>query len=482
MNLKRPLNIILLSIILLTSTVGVYHTPIYADENLCEFIIIAPEEFTNELDRLVDHKQHLDITTRIMTIENITTGIYTEETGYDDAEQLKYFIKHAYEKWGARYVMLVGGKNHIPVRYSTMVIENDTVGYGNLYPFIDLPPLFSAMSDYISDLYYADIYFENNSFSSWDSNNNNIYGEKNLTTVIDYVDLYPDIAIGRLLCSTPKELSIIIDKIIEYETNKENTEWFQNMVVCGGDTHPVLNDIIIKLLFFGEKSLSFAFEGEYMGNNVETMLSSFNTKKIYATGFFNEESLPLTKENIENSINEGCGFLLLAGHGFPEAWGTHPPTLFGKLWLPKPLLKPSFYNITDVHQLSNNGKLPIAVISACSCGNFNETDYPFAWSFIQHENGGAIGSFACTTLGTLFPTTLCATTMNGKLSLGIFEAYDKGITRLGDIWKYSIESYLNDPDAMSISDVEGFAWINNFNIEEWILFGDPTLQLGGYNR
>jgi hypothetical protein len=205
----------------------------------------------------------------------------------------------------------------------------------------------------------------------------------------------------------------------------------------------------------------------------------FTTKKVYATGFFNDDALALTKENICTSINSGCGFLLFAGHGFPDGWGTHPPSLFGKLWLPQPFFRPSFFNISDIHMLTNTDMLPIAVISACSCGDFNTTPHPFAWAFVQHDSG-AICSFACTTLGTLLPTSLCTSTMNGKLSLAVFEAYDQGILRAGDIWRYSISSYLNDPDAMSIGRLPGLYWINNFNLEEWILFGDPTLKIGGY--
>lgn len=481
MNLPISLKTIIICILLLTSTFGFSQPAVSSGEQSFELIIVAPEEFTTELERLATHKQDLGISTNIVTIENIINGTYNQSQGYDDAEQLKYFLDHAYKQWNTRYVLLAGGKDRIPVRYSHINIENDTNGILHHYRFIDQNPIFSFLSAYISDLYYADLYFQNTSFCSWDSNNNHIYGEKNMTALIDTVDLYPDIAIGRLLCNTTEDLSIVINKILTYETNNDNTAWFQNMVLCGGDTHPTFSDLMVKLLLGEEKNLSIAYEGEYMGNQVETMLPSFITTKVYASGFLNHNSLPLTKENMQNSINQGCGFLFLAGHGYPEAWGTHPPTLFGKLWLPKPLLRPSFYSISDVNQLTNQEKLPVTVVSACSCGDFNATDCPFAWSFVQHEQGGAIGSFACTTLGTLLPTTLCASTMNGKLSLGIFEAYEKGTKRLGDIWKYSITAYLDDPDAMNLLDIDGLEWVNNFNLEEWILFGDPTLQVGGYN-
>jgi len=455
------------------------HALTFKDSEI-EFVIVSPAFFKEELTRLVDHKKSLGLSTTIVIIEDILNGSYCENQCYDDAEQLKYFLKHIYEDWGTRYVLLAGGKDHIPVRFSHINMENGAIGKQHFPFFIQQTPIFSLIETYISDLYYADLYFENGTFCSWDTNNNNVYGEKNLTCAIDDVDLYPDIAVGRLLCETIIEISVVIDKIIEYETQTHTSDWFQNLTVIGGDTHPLFSDIIIKFLFHGEKQASFAYEGEYMGNEASRILSGFTTKKVYATGFFNDDVLALTKENIFNSINDGCGFLLLAGHGFPEAWGTHPPSLFGRLWLPQPFFRPSFFNISDIHELTNTDTLPIAIVSACSCGDFNATNYPFAWAFVQHEGGGAVGSFACTTLGTLLPTSLCTSTMNGKLSLAVFEAYDQGILRLGDIWRYSITSYLDDPDAMSIGRLPGLYWINNFNLEEWILFGDPTLRIGGY--
>jgi hypothetical protein len=185
----------------------------------------------------------------------------------------------------------------------------------------------------------------------------------------------------------------------------------------------------------------------------------------------------ISRENINQVINQGCNFLFMAGHGYPEAWGTHPPSLFGKIWLPGPLIDPLLYRSEDVIKLSNKEKLPVAVISACSCGDFNKTDDPIAWTFVEHESGGSIASFACSTLGTLLPTTLSEKTLNGKLALGVFEAYNDGMRRVGDLWRYCINSYLDDPEAMEFGSFGDVFWLNQFNLEEWILFGDPTLEI-----
>ena len=81
-----------------------------------------------------------------------------------NAEKIKYFIKTAMEEWGIRYVLLVGGRSsqfqptwYCPVRYVSMVDDWD--------------------AEYLSDLYFADIYDANGNFSSWDSDNDGMYGE-----------------------------------------------------------------------------------------------------------------------------------------------------------------------------------------------------------------------------------------------------------------------------------------------------------------
>ena len=72
-----------------------------------DLIIITPEEFSGELARLKDHKDRYGITTRIITLTDISTGVYFSVQGRDAAEQMKYFIKDAKEQWGVTYVMLV---------------------------------------------------------------------------------------------------------------------------------------------------------------------------------------------------------------------------------------------------------------------------------------------------------------------------------------------------------------------------------------
>ena len=93
----------------------------------------------------------------------------------------------------------------------------------------------------LTDLYYADIYGENDIFSSWDSNNNNVYAEYNWGDEHNYddIDLYPDVRLGRLACTSSQEVTTCVNKIKNYENTRAWTQnWFSNIVVIGGDTAP----------------------------------------------------------------------------------------------------------------------------------------------------------------------------------------------------------------------------------------------------
>jgi len=107
--------------------------------------------------------------------------------------------------------LFVGDFRTIPVRYCH---NADILGF--FEPF------------FISELYYADIYDENGDFSSWDANNNGVFGEWTGNIAEDSnIDLYPDVYVGRLACRNIIEVRIMVDKIIKYETKSSNQEWFR---------------------------------------------------------------------------------------------------------------------------------------------------------------------------------------------------------------------------------------------------------------
>ncbi|HEC82644.1 MAG TPA: hypothetical protein ENI53_02015, partial [Thermoplasmatales archaeon] len=386
-----------------------------------DFLVITPQKWENALQTLKEHKDSHGIRTLILTTEEI----YSRYNGRDSAEKIKYAIKGSIEEYGIKYVMLVGDADNIPDRQSYV-------------------PSGSYEKHFPSDLYYADIYFSDGSFSSWDSNNNNRFGEYKYDGNTDTVDLYPDVAIGRITCSTDTELNTIIQKIINYEKSVFGSEWFSNILTCGGDTFTP-----------DDGDSSGVYEGEYMNQLILNTMSDFNGIKLWA-------SLGnLSKGNIKNAINEGVGFVDFSGHGNRVSWATHPP-LNSDEWIG--------YTMYDIPSLSNGNKLPVVIIDACSCGKFDEGDC-FAGYFVEKSGGGAIASLAASGIGYGIPGYPSSGVL-GWMEYRFFTFYrQKDI--LGDIWTSSLNGYLNTFHSKSSADIK--------TVEEWTVFGDPTLKIGGYS-
>jgi len=398
-----------------------------------DLVVIAPSEFSASLQPLVQHKNTYDLTTTLMTTEEIYAGY----PGRDEAEQIKYFIKDALETLGVEYVMLVGSIYKLPMRISKV-------------------SLWQFESDTLTDLYYADIYDEYGEFSSWDTNLNDNFGENE-----DDVDLYPDVHVGRLPCTSIEEVEIVVDKIIHYETETYGQDWFSNMIFIGGNTFPYI--------------WSPGNEGEENNEIIMEIMSNFNPTIIW-TSLRN-----FNRKTINNAINEGAGFLDYSGHGFEHGMGTYPPHL----------RRLKFYFTPYINDLDNGYKLPIMFFDACLTAKldfilqdildyknyrvFNflakildiDTSVPlpvFAYAFLKHENGGAIA-----TIGATRTAYGGVDSGAGKMSIEFFSAYESS-EMLGQMMTQAQNEY--------ITDVPNDA----FTVEEFALLGDSSLMIGGYSR
>ncbi len=405
-----------------------------------DFIILSPSDFTDELEPLVNHKNENGLKTKSVTLDDIYEETYFPIIGRDEPEQIKYFIKNAIEEWGITSVLLVGGLDEFPTRMTHIYVS---------YFDVDEP--------FPSDLYYADIYDEQDEFSSWDSNQNDIFGEYDWGDdhQTDEIDLYPDINIGRLACIDEAEVTNAVNKIITYETNKAWTqEWFTNLVVIGADT-------------FTDDTKGVS-EGEYINQIVIDTLEGFIPNVIWDSNGRLSASAPKGLNEIYDAVNEGCGFLDFSGHGAHNMFATHPNGV-ENVWLPKPW----GFDTSHVAKLSNGDKLPIIVLGACSTCKFDVNDNCLGWSFLSNPNGGGIGSFGVTTFG--YANGGGKQISEGfieEMTMNIFEGYAEMTNNgtqvsLGDLWNNALIHYISP-----MMEVRDYATIESFQP-----FGDPTLQI-----
>jgi len=454
-----------------------------------DLVIIAPEEFSAELQPLVTHKNSFGLDTILKTTEEI----YSQYDGVDKPEQIKYFIKDAFDTWGIKYVLLVGGLNsliyaerkddcnqgskdwHVPVRYTNMNSGPD-----------DDP-------GFISDLYYADIYDGEGNFSSWDSNEDGIFASWEFGVSRDILDLYPEVYVGRLACRNTREVNTMVNKIINYESSACDPSWFDKIVVIGGDT------------FAGGVN-----EGETENQKALDYMEGFEGIKLWTS---NREigGLVPEPEVIVETISEGSGFLFFAGHGSPELWYSYYNAKTEEtkkcLWF-------------EFSKLSNGNKLPVCVVGNCHGSQFNVTALSFidlyihkiadalgwdwldrwggncglptpecfTWFLTRVSNGGSISTIGNTGIG--YGATGgnnddkdgdgvndpdCIEKYGGYIETLFFKMYGKeNINILGETWGQAITNYLNVYPGMQYrTDAK--------TVEQWILFGDPSLKIGGYS-
>ncbi len=156
--------------------------------------------FTNRpLDGIVALRQAQGLSSTVISIESILETY--QSLGMEEEQALRTFIRDAYDKWITEYVVLVGDGTVMPMR--TLRAEAS--------PYID---------DLPSDLYFQCL------DGSFDSDGNGIYGEP--TDGADRldgrpgedIDLYAELAIGRVAISDANAMSNWVAKVVRYETDR----------------------------------------------------------------------------------------------------------------------------------------------------------------------------------------------------------------------------------------------------------------------
>lgn len=451
-----------------TSSMGTNEVSVY------DLLIITPDQYQNVLQPLVIHKQNVGVKTRLVTLSEVYEQMYWH--GRDKPEKIKYFIKTAHEEWEIKYVMLVGDFTSMPIRYCYNADNNS--GY--------FEPCF------ISELYYADLYDKNGNFSSWDTNNNGVFGEWFGATAEDYgIDLYPDVYVGRLACANEKEVSTMVNKIITYETTAYGEDWFKRLVTVAGDTYP--------------QSLNPNWtgnEGEVTAQAVIDNMTGFEPTNLWTS----DGSLTGPKDVI-GAIDKGCGFLFFEGHANPSRWCTHP-TNDSSTWV-------YGLSVWEMMKLKNKEMLPICIVGGCHNNEFDVTPLNiikglkeegfkyfsmkhipanmsfwkytwiqecWGWKLASISKGGSIATIGCSGLGMSKEDKQSFSGAGDYMDPQFFYEYGKnGTDILGQAWGNSITNYLNKyPINWSTPAAHDFA-IDAKTVQQWVLFGDPSLKIGGYS-
>jgi hypothetical protein len=168
-------------------------------------------------------------------------------------------------------------------------------------------------------------------------------------------------------------------------------------------------------------------------------------------------------------------------------------------------------------ELSNTGKLPITVVGGCHNSLFNVSLIPSAfhyftvrlgrnnwmwtyisavpqcwsWYMVQLPSTGSIATIGNTGLGWGWEGEFCTVGGgDGWISSEFFRQYGEhygqdGYETLGQVYQQTQTSYVNTFKDFTLPECwwsPDFGWdaIDAQAVQEWMLLGDPSLQIGGY--
>ncbi|OGU18970.1 MAG: hypothetical protein A2059_00580 [Ignavibacteria bacterium GWA2_55_25] len=354
--------------------------------NGAEFIIIAPQEFLAEANRLKAHRESRDqLSTLVVDVEHIFNEF---STGLADPMAIRDFLKHAYSTWTTRprYVLLFGGAN-----FDYKNIRSEERNW--------IPPYESLESIHEIFTYTSDDHF--------------VFLDPNAQRI--------SLAIGRLPVRSVQQAKDVIDKIIAYESNTLFDSWRNRTTFVADDGLTSTTD---------DGSLHTG-QADIVAQS--STPASFQREKIYLIEYptINTSTgrrKPSVNQAIVDAINRGTLILNYTGHGNPSQWAHENVFSKGE----------------DFSKIKNEGRPFLVVAATCDYARFDDPKAESAGELLLlMQNAGSIGTVTAARVvysGENFE-------LNKTFFSFLFQRDGQGsYPRLGDAWwaTKQIHNTLND--------------------------------------
>ena len=279
-------------------------------------------------------------------------------------------------------------------------------------------------------------------------------------------DWYPDVIYGRLPVSTLEEATVVVDKIVKFESlppkydNFYKTATFAAIFQTPKDENPKYQDVT------SESHRQYTETCEIIRKRLAKL--NYNTNYFYQTNQNNnplywssgeqiEEALRKpnyqwnsTATDINSAINSGTLSVLFRGHGCRYGWFASSGLL---------------YQDWDIATLSNDSLQPLVLSIACSTGRPGYDD-SFAEAFLKKLGGGCSGIIA--------PTDVSVTDHNNCFADGMFNAIWTG----GLNWPtYEIGKIMQYGHTIANRYFDGNEICKRYQKKVYHCYGDPSMRI-----
>lgn len=349
-----------------------------------DLLIVYPKEFREQVNRLADHRrQHDGLDVLAVTQEQVFNEF---SSGTPNVAALRNYLKMYYDSGGPddipKYLLLFGDGSYD---------NRDTAAYNpNLILTYQSNNSLSPTNSYVSDDFYGLL----------DS------GENLITGLLD-------IGIGRLPASTVEEATLLVDKIIAYDSISTIGEW-RNFITFIGDDED--NNIHMKQA----NSLAEFIEETYPAYNVNRIFLDAYNQETTSTG----DRYPAVTRAINDQMQRGALIVNYTGHGGVTG-----------------LAHEKILDMTHIKSWQNEGKWPLFMTATCEFSRYDEYSHlekvevtSAGEEVLLNPTGGSIALFTTTRLVYSAPNH----ELNEKFYNIVFERDgNNACYRLGDIIAYS---------------------------------------------
>jgi hypothetical protein len=342
------------------TSASVYKTPagisakpfsnLHDPNNTADYIIITNDLFYDQMQviRNLRSRKHTVLLVRL-------SNVYDEFSwGLADPTAVRNFLHYAYDNWNqgrrtASYAMFVGDgssdfKNLRHLSHPKSLFPIYTSG-----AYSDLQAL--GIEDTMTDDWFA--YFHTDSLGQ--------------------PLPYPEMRLGRLPVQTLEDASLVIDKILRYDSPETFGAWRNRAVFVADDEYLGCQD----------RPDSYGLEHVRETENIATQhfTRQFDFTKIYLTEYslYTNCKKPGAEADVIKAISDGAVFVNFVGHGGWWIWAHEQ----------------AFLAPADVTLLANGKKLPIISSASCSVGRFHMVnDECMAELEVRARDKGAIATVA----------------------------------------------------------------------------------------
>ncbi|MDX2197138.1 MAG: type IX secretion system sortase PorU [Cytophagales bacterium] len=300
-------------------------------------VIICHPDYISEAQKL---KEHREKTGSLKVAVVATSHIYNEfSSGAQDITAIRDFCKMLYTR-GLKHILLFGSCSYD--------YKNRINGNINLVPVYESRESLHDVNSFCSDDYYT---FYDNKEGQWEEN----YATNHVMKV----------SIGRLPLRSVSEARYMVNKLINYNTNKNTFGKWRNRACFLADNGD--NNIHLK-------------DADYLANKIDTSQKYLYVNKVYVDAYKFESTptgtgVPEANILVKNLINSGLLLLNYSGHGGNEV-----------------LASEKLVTSQIIETWKNKDRLPFFVTATCNYGEYdNPEKVSGGMMLVTKANGGAIG-------------------------------------------------------------------------------------------